>query len=205
MFSMFNQDILFEILKYNKYVKCINKYFYLQMLTRYGNDKITINELSHYKVPFYGYVDYHYKFITYLACYNKPNCWYVYMYNLQSFPECVSPIYYNNNLKITSSSVISGDSELQQLMKKWRFYHPSILSHRFQYKQELINFYESNTTDFELMYNKIRHLMYLSNYVIGLNNILSKEFKFRHGKLVDRQDEFNDYIKLLTEMINAYL
>lgn len=197
-----NDDVLFEILKYNTYVKCINKYFYLQMLTRYGNDKITFNELLNYKSDFRGYLcKNNYTFNIYLIRKNKPDSWYVYQHNLECHPKCLLPIYYNTNIIISSSTIIARDSELKILMSKFEFYDESttnnILSQRLNYKKESIDFYEHNTTDFDIMYNKIKHLMYLD---IDIKNLLNQNFKFIHGKLVDRHEEYNNYIQLLDNM-----
>lgn len=198
-------DVLFEILKYNQYVKCINKYFYLQMLTRYGNDKITFNELLNYKSEFRGYLCKNYTFIVYLIRHNKPDSWYIYQYHLNCYPKCLLPSYYNNNIDISSTSVIYRDSDLKSLMSKFNFYDEAstndILSQRLKYKKESVNFYE-NSSDFDIMYNKLKHLMYLDNINTDL---LNRNFKFIHGKLVDRHDEFNDYIQLLTNMINSMI
>jgi len=201
------EEINFEILQYYPYFRCLNKSYYHQGLHKFGNSKITCHEIINYKNTFCIYYMNGYCFEI-LTVKPSINYWSVQSYELTYGPGCISPDYYNNNVKLLKYTFFNLNRQdfLNKIYKKYSFLDShttnNILKNRFNFINTNLLF-NNYTTDFNIMYSKICQLIYKLNINIdNINLFLNQYYVFKFGKLTNRHDEFLNYINVLDNYIN---
>ncbi len=204
-------DMQLEILKYNPRFRGINKKFYNNgyhvYIEYYKNKKITFNEILNYKERYYLY-----SFNNNVIYYINPikNGSVVYRYLLKSYPQGIDPNFYSTNLtlehdidsfynthnyknmiyRLKSPCYIDMNTKNNMMVKR------NIPKKDITYKVLPI----SLENDYIKMYSKISLIIYLSS-IDKVENLLDKHFKFKFGHIVERFDEYNEYMKKLDLII----
>jgi hypothetical protein len=207
--DMLYDDVIYEILKHYKYVRCINKDYYNRMLVNHGNSRITMNEITTYNKIFCIYKLRNYNFSAHVFI-PMNNCCRVNTYSIMYAPQCISPDYYNNNVKLLHYTETTYNNHmLKTVLNNNNTYdsitNDEILSKRFNHIKKPLDIEFKMTCDFDIMFKKLCYIMYLlRENVEKLNNLLDQKFQFRNGKLIDRYDDFTNYINLLDNIIKSY-
>jgi hypothetical protein len=223
---MFGMDILFnyfpfelqiDILKYIPCFRRLNKSFYCHgyqaFKEMYEDLPISLNEIINYKQNLCIYICLNYNFEVMIINY-KNNMYYTKRCELMYNPNSISPNYYNYNIYLLDHHGIIYDEDYI----KWFIYRIlnnnqlfldvettfNILRKRNFPIEKNYNYIRPamNDSDFDVLYYKICHLIFLLNHdIINIKLYLNKYFKFKFGKLIDRHVEYNNNIKMLDEYI----
>lgn len=206
----FIDDVIFEILKYYKSVRCINKNYYNRMLVTYGNSKITVNEIINYNQTFCIYYLKNYDLLIHVFEPANNHLWLLKTYSIMYQPHCISPNFYNNNVTLLHyTQTVYNEAALEKVTANNNKYDKktldTILPTRFQHINTNFKVDVTIKCDFDIMYSKLCQIMVLlRENVEKINSLLDQKFQFRGGKLIDRHDEFRNYINLLDSIIGSY-
>lgn len=224
LFNYFPLDVQLEILKYNSQFRTLNKTYHKEGLTifkeTYGNDPVSINEYikNINENPSCVFLWYNHNFsIKIIHKLNNVNI--VNEYNIMFNPQAIDPGHFNNNvlLECKNHACYYTDKQLYNHLTRENYVLNlnldinttyDILQKRNLYnidKQNIIEntiIKDNDCNDFDKMYIKICNIIFLNgSHMNNIKYILDKQFKFRFGKIIERKDEYLEYIQYLDNVL----
>lgn len=217
LFNYFPLDIQIEILKHNNKFRRLNKTYYHEGFRAFKET------YEHYPISLNEYIK-NINEETFIFFWHEHNFqikkihkiddrYHISNYDLIFNPRVIDPGHFNNNVKLDfHRNWMYNETGLYNfLMHGHRHFNMfcdidttfNILQKRnLGYIKCIDLITHDHCNDFDNMYIKICNFIYL--YGIE-HDIYDQQFKFRFGKLMDRRDEYDDYIKKLDDTIKIKL